>query len=48
MLRVYKDKTSNLWYWQINGIKSEPIFKNKKQAWAKGNIFMNLDKGEYK
>jgi len=48
MLKVYKDKTNNLWYWQINEIKSESIFKSKKQAWAKGNTFIDLTKGKYK
>jgi hypothetical protein len=41
-VRVSRDKNTGLWYYEHNEMKSQPIFKNKKIAWAKGNQYVNF------
>ena len=41
-VHVYRDKNTGLWYYEHNGMKSQPIFENKNKAWAKGNQYVNF------
>lgn len=42
VIKVYRDKDTGMWYWENSrGAKSQAIFKNKKQAWAKGNQYID-------
>lgn len=47
-IKVGKDPDTGLWYWENRkGSRSQAIFKNRKQAWAKGNQYIDYLKGKY-
>ena len=43
MVKVAKDEKTGKWYYiAVNGFQSEPIFANRKKAWAKGNEYVDF------
>lgn len=47
-IKVGKDPETGMWYWENRkGARSQAIFKNRKQAWAKGSQYIDLLKGKY-
>lgn len=47
-IKVGKDPDTGMWYWENRkGARSQAIFKNRKQAWAKGNQYIDYLKGKY-
>ena len=43
MVKVAKDEKTGKWYYTVmNGFQSEPIFANRKKAWAKGNEYVDF------